>query len=118
MRPFLEDVLAYAEKVDLIRAGLSSADDLRRDDIRFLALSKALEIIGEAVKGVPDDVRALAPSVPWRSMAGLRDKLTHGYREVDVDIVWRSATVELPAVVPTVRDLLARLTGEEGSAPK
>jgi uncharacterized protein with HEPN domain len=112
IRPLLEDVLAYAEKIERIREALTSAEDLRKDETRFLAISRALEIVGEAVKGVPAEVRALAPDVPWQAMAGMRDKLIHGYRDVDLDIVWRSVTIELPAIVPTIRELLTRLERE------
>jgi uncharacterized protein with HEPN domain len=61
-------------------------------------------------------MRALAPGVPWSDMAGMRDWLIHGYANVDVDLVWRTATAAAPAAEPLVRDLLAHLDLEAGGA--
>src|SRR5574337_1930729 len=56
-----------------------------------------LQIVGEAAQGLPDEIRALAPDVPWHKIIGMRNILVHGYFEIDTDIVWDAATRDAPA---------------------
>jgi len=73
------------------------------------AVVRNLEIIGEAVKNVPPAIKAEHPEVSWSSISGMRDKLIHGYHGVDMDIVWRTVTVDLPVLEGQVRKLKAAL---------
>jgi len=63
------------------------------------AVVRALEIIGEASKKIPDDVRQQYPEIPWRSMSGMRDKLVHDYFGVDVYVIWRTVKEDLPSML-------------------
>ncbi len=65
-----------------------------------------LQIIGEAAKALPEDVRTLAPDVPWHKIIGMRNVLVHGYFEIDTDIVWGAATRDVPTLKPPVERLL------------
>lgn len=69
------------------------------------AVVRNFEIIGEAAKRVPEDVRAGAPDVPWRSVAGFRDILIHRYEAVDLDMVWAVIEADLPALRSGVQAL-------------
>ena len=62
------------------------------------AVVRCIEIIGEAVKNIPEDIRQQYQDVPWRKMAGMRDKVIHFYLGVDYEIVWQVATKDLPAL--------------------
>jgi uncharacterized protein with HEPN domain len=62
------------------------------------AVVRNLEILGEATKNLSKELRAKYPSVPWRSMAGARDRLIHHYFGTNLDIIWQITTVELPQV--------------------
>jgi uncharacterized protein with HEPN domain len=73
------------------------------------AVVRALEIVGEAAKLVPAEVRDRAPEIPWRVMAGMRDKLIHAYAGVDLQVVWRTVHEELPAVLVHIEALLREL---------
>ena len=68
-----------------------------------------LQIMGEAVNALPEEVRALAPGVPWHKIIGMRNVLVHGYFEIDTDIVWDTATRDALALKPAVTRLLAEL---------
>ena len=68
-----------------------------------------LQIIGEAVRALPEDVRTLAPDIPWSNIVGMRNILVHGYFDIDTDIVWNAATRDVPAIKPAVERLLKTL---------
>lgn len=72
--------------------------DLDEDDVLALALTRLLEILGEAAKGVSSETRTRHPLIPWTQMAATRDRLIHGYFSVDLDIVWRIVCQDLPPV--------------------
>jgi uncharacterized protein with HEPN domain len=73
------------------------------------AVVRNLEIVGEAAKRVTPDLREPAPGVPWREMAGMRDKLVHDYFGVDLDLVWDVVPSELPAARTRIIVLLEDL---------
>jgi uncharacterized protein with HEPN domain len=73
------------------------------------AVIRNIEIIGQAVKGISDDTRALDTAVPWRQIAGMRDKLIHEYFGVDFALVWDVVERELPSLRPRLERLSQRL---------
>lgn len=85
-------------EVDYILAAVSGLtfDSFSRDETLRRAFVRSLEIIGEAAKKVPDDFRAEYPDVEWRAMAGMRDRLIHGYFGVDYEIVWDVVENRIP----------------------
>jgi uncharacterized protein with HEPN domain len=69
-----------------------------RDEVRERAFARSLEIIGEAVKNIPDDYKSSHTEINWKSFAGLRDKLIHHYFGVDYTLVWDVIKNELPTL--------------------
>ncbi len=76
------------------------------------AVIRNIEIIGQAVKGISDDARALEPAVPWRQIVGMRDKLIHEYFGVDLVLVWDVVEQELPILRPQLEKLRERLAND------
>lgn len=94
---FLSDIREALQRISAYVAGMtyeSFVADSKTQD----AVVRNLEILGEATKNLSNELRAKYPSVPWRSMAGARDRLIHHYFGTNLDIVWQIATVELPQV--------------------
>ncbi len=82
-------------------------EELDKDEMLALALVRLLEILGEAAKGVSEPIRNKFPAIPWKSIAGTRDRLIHGYYDVDLDIVWKIITEDLPALKTQLEKVLA-----------
>ena len=78
------------------------------------AVVRRLEIMGEAVKNLPTDIRAGSPQVPWTRIAGMRDKVVHDYMGVDVELVWIVATTMLEQLRQEVQTILDGLEGARG----
>ena len=70
------------------------------------AVIRNLEIMGEATKNMSAGLRAKYPDVPWREMAGVRDRLIHHYFGVNLDIIWHIVTAELPEVASQVEEII------------
>jgi uncharacterized protein with HEPN domain len=71
-----------------------------------------IEIIGEAARGVGDKVRAAHPEVPWRVITDMRNRVSHGYFDIDLDVVWNTVTRDLPKLQESVTRILAELDSE------
>jgi uncharacterized protein with HEPN domain len=83
-----------------------------RDELLQAWFVRNLQIIGEAVRTIPDEVRVLAPEIPWHQIAGMRNVLVHGYFEIDTDLVWDAVNRDVPALKPALAQLLATLESE------
>lgn len=79
-------------------------------DIKTLyAVIRCLEIIGEAVKRLPDEVKDRYPDIPWKAMAGMRDRLIHGYDTVDSQIVWNTVKNTMPGLLSRFEHIYRKL---------
>lgn len=85
------------EAVDLVRG--KTRADLDTNRLLSLALVRLLEVVGEAATRVPPEERARRPAIPWEQIVGLRNRLIHGYDQVDHDIVWRIIATDLPPLL-------------------
>lgn len=93
----INDIAAYCD----VGHDVFMADRMRQD-----ATLRKLEIIGQAVKNLSDDAKTQRPEIPWKQIAGLRDKVIHDYFGVDLEIVWAVVERDLPTLRVAVQHLL------------
>lgn len=101
----LHDMLGACARIAQYVAGRSRQEFLDDDYFRS-AVERQVEIIGEAARGVSDAFRRAHPEVPWRPIIAQRHVLAHEYGEVQPELVWRVATVHVPALAAQIRALL------------
>jgi uncharacterized protein with HEPN domain len=101
----LRHMLDHAKEAVSLARGKNRAD-LDKDRLLNLALVRLLEIIGEAASRIPKNERDLYPNIPWPEMVGLRNRLIHGYDEVDFDILWQIVSSDLPPLIKNLEKLL------------
>ena len=103
---YLKDILAAIESIEGFVAGMSFETFLA-DDRTVSAVVRKLEIVGETAKQIPEEMRQEYPRVPWKEMAGMRDKLIHFYFGVDHQLVWTTVKKRLPRVKPAIQKMSA-----------
>lgn len=103
---YISDILRAIDLIDEFVVGMDF-ETFSRDEKTKSAVVMQLHVIGEAAKHVPDDLRRKYPDVPWKQLAGMRDRLSHGYFEVDYTIVWKVVESNLPELRPAIQTVLA-----------
>jgi uncharacterized protein with HEPN domain len=104
-REFLQHILDEAEYLHDRSRGLTSEEFLQDHTLRR-AFVRSLEVIGEAAKQVPEETRRELSDLEWRGMAGMRDRLIHGYFGVDYDLVWDVVQTKIPTLRSQLRTVL------------
>jgi uncharacterized protein with HEPN domain len=102
---YLRDMLENAEKALSFVDGMTY-DEFEKDDKAMYAVIRAFEIIGEAARQIPENIRNANPAVPWREITGMRNKLTHEYFGVNTKVVWRTVHEDLPVIIPLLQKML------------
>jgi uncharacterized protein with HEPN domain len=103
---YLEDILAAIESMEQFVAGMDF-QTFQADDKTASAVVRKFEIIGEASKAVPEKIRETHANLPWKEMAGMRDKLIPSYFGVDQKLVWEAIKERLPQVKLAIQKILA-----------
>ena len=101
----IEDIVEAASAIVGYVQGLTY-EEFAEDRKTVDAVVRNLEVIGEAARHVPDDVRARFPELPWADMADTRNVLIHEYFGVDLTILWKTASIDLPAILPALRGVI------------
>jgi uncharacterized protein with HEPN domain len=101
-------MIAAMKAIEQFVEGLSLSE-FKDDDRTSSAVIRKFEIIGEAAKHMPESVKGTYPDVPWKRMAGMRDRLIHGYFGIDYQLVWDAIQLELPELKPRLKEILTEL---------
>jgi len=105
---YAKDILEAMEKAEAFVGGMSYEDFLLDEKTKY-AVVKCIEIIGEAVKHIPKAVRNKHTEIPWKDMAGMRDKVIHIYFGVKLDQVWLAIREDIPRLKPQIKQVLEDL---------
>ena len=109
---FIKDILQNMNDAMEFIEGISY-DQFAADKKTLNAVLRSIEVIGEATKNIPDEVRAKYPLVPWKEMAGMRDKVIHSYFGVDLETIWLVIKDSIPAIKPLMQQVLLDLEKEK-----
>jgi len=110
-RLYLDDIIEAMEKIIRYSADLT-LEDFTKDEKTVDAVIRNFTIIGEAVKNIPDEIKAGQPGVPWKEMAGIRDKLVHQYFGIKFDVLWKTIRKRLPQIKPQIISILKQTSDE------
>jgi uncharacterized protein with HEPN domain len=97
--------------LDAAREAVGLADGRTRTDLDTdrqlnLSLVRLLEVVGEAARGISTQFRETHPGVAWKKMIGMRDRLIHGYFDINLDVVWQTVTEDLPSLIAEMEKIL------------
>ena len=109
-------VFVMLESISYIRDHIKDLDwdEFTRSVLVQDAVIRRITIIGEATKSIPESVRSRYPDIPWKDIAGTRDKVVHGYNHVDLVVVWEIIAQDLIPFESRLRTILAELEADEG----
>ena len=109
---FIAHILENIEDIAVFSKGLTRKG-LEKNKLKRNAIIRSIEIIGEAVKNVPHSFRNKHPDVPWKEIAGARDRMIHQYFDVDLDLVWDIAQKDIPLLKKKIEKIKESLMQEK-----
>lgn len=114
-----DDSVALRHMLDYARTARRLANDRSReelatDEMLRLALTRAVEVIGEAARRVSTEGRTRYADIPWSKITGTRDRLIHGYDQVDLEVLWNIVTENLPPLIAELERILEAADTEPG----
>jgi uncharacterized protein with HEPN domain len=107
-RDYIKDILDSIIDIENFIKGMSF-EEFKRDKKTIYAVVRSIEVIGEATKKIPKTLKDKHPEIPWKKMAGMRDRLIHEYFGIDVEILWKTATEDIPPLKQPIQNILESL---------
>jgi uncharacterized protein with HEPN domain len=105
LRDYIVDILTSFQEVEDFTGGMEFGTFVG-DKKTVNAVIRSMEVMGEAARKIPTEVREKYPEIPWKRMSGMRDKLIHEYSGIDLEIVWNVVKTELPPIKPLFQQIL------------
>ena len=105
---YIKDIHDCICQIEKFTKGMAFSDFVK-DDKTNSAVVRKLEIMGEATKNIPLEIKQKCPDLPWTDMAKMRDKIIHSYFVVDQEIVWKTIKEKLPEMMPKIKKMLTDL---------
>ena len=112
---FLDDILQAILDIERFTKGLD-LERFRTNREKILAVVKLLEIVGEATKQIPEEIRQQHPSIPWKAIAGMRDILVHVYWDINTEVIWATVRENLPALKIAIEAIRRNIDDVENPA--
>ena len=109
-KPYLLDTLDCISKIKTYIQGYDF-EKFVEDGKTADAVIRNIEVIGEAIKHIPDEIRVKYPDIPWKQIAGMRDKLIHDYLGVDLEHIWNVAARRIDELAQNIKEILEREKG-------
>jgi len=114
---YIKDILKNMDKAGRFIKD-TAYEDFASDEKTNYAVVRCIEIIGEAAKNIPENIRRKYPDIPWKKMAGMRDKISHFYFGIDMKKVWLAVKRDIPKIKPQIRKILKDMSNEKKSRSK
>lgn len=105
---YIKDILNAVESIENFVENMNF-DEFKKDDKTSSAVIRKFEIIGEAAKHIPENIRQKYPQIPWKEMAGMRDRLIHFYFGIDYKLVWTTIKERIPKIKPLLKQILEKI---------
>ncbi|MGA2385410.1 MAG: DUF86 domain-containing protein [Candidatus Bathyarchaeia archaeon] len=104
-RDYLQDILDAIDDIECF-VGKMTYEEFAKDRKTMNAVVRSIEIIGEASKNIPERIKTKYKELPWKQMAGMRDKLIHAYFGLDVETLWKAATQDISPLKKSIQAIL------------
>jgi uncharacterized protein with HEPN domain len=104
-KDYLMDLIEAMDKMEQFTEAITY-EDFKKDEKTIFAVIRALEVMGEAAKKIPADARNKYKRIPWKQIAGMRDKLIHEYFGVNTRVIWKTVKEDIPLVKPIIKQMI------------
>jgi uncharacterized protein with HEPN domain len=105
---FLDDIIEALEKIEEYTRDIDF-NTFSKDSKTIDAVIRNFEILGEATKQIPENIKSRYSEVPWKEMAGMRDKLVHAYFGIDTSVLWETITKRIPGLKKQIQEIIRDL---------
>jgi len=105
LRIYFVDILESIQEIEEFTKNITF-EEFTKNKMAIRAVTMDFAIIGEATKQIPAETQKMYPQIPWKQMAGIRDKIIHGYSYIKLEILWDAVCLDLPVLKPLIKEVL------------